>query len=323
LSAPIGDVSTARALAEEGAALMRDGDGWWHRTAATVVALNALFAGDADTCRRVLLRGGGGPELSRLQPSMRPRHLESLALTYLELGDTASAHAAARTACALATDLGLPGQLGCAMRAMGVVLAAMGDPAGAATHYVSAADNFASVGLNLDEARTYLAAIPAYLACGRVAEVHTMLDRAMVIAATVGATWLSTAVEGVRASLLTGSCRHLGATAAPAAPAQVITPAIAIAQPDPVSRQALRNDILATLTEREREVAQLVGTGRTSRQIAQLIGVSTRTVETHLAHIYRKLDVPSRSALAGLVGRGMSESMTSADSNVVPLRGLR
>jgi DNA-binding CsgD family transcriptional regulator len=58
------------------------------------------------------------------------------------------------------------------------------------------------------------------------------------------------------------------------------------------------------LTEREREVAELAAGGRTSRDIAGALGVSVRTVHSHLHHAYTKLGVSDRSELAALLGAG-------------------
>lgn len=54
------------------------------------------------------------------------------------------------------------------------------------------------------------------------------------------------------------------------------------------------------LSRREFEIAGLVSEGRTNRQIARLLGVSHKTVETHLARIFAKAGVSSRAELAGL-----------------------
>ncbi|HET8625988.1 MAG TPA: alpha/beta fold hydrolase [Thermomicrobiales bacterium] len=51
------------------------------------------------------------------------------------------------------------------------------------------------------------------------------------------------------------------------------------------------------LTKREREVVRLTAQGYTAPEIARLLVVSERTVETHLAHAYAKLGVASRLAL--------------------------
>ena len=52
------------------------------------------------------------------------------------------------------------------------------------------------------------------------------------------------------------------------------------------------------LTRREVDVARLVVEGRSNRQIAAALVVSERTVGTHLDHIYAKLGVSSRTAVA-------------------------
>ena len=54
------------------------------------------------------------------------------------------------------------------------------------------------------------------------------------------------------------------------------------------------------LSEREREVLSLVVEGMTAKQIARVLGVSPRTVETHRANLGAKLETDS---LAGLIRR--------------------
>ena len=49
------------------------------------------------------------------------------------------------------------------------------------------------------------------------------------------------------------------------------------------------------LTPREREVLQLVAQGLTNRAIGRRLGISDRTVQGHLANIYEKLQVNSRT----------------------------
>ncbi len=51
------------------------------------------------------------------------------------------------------------------------------------------------------------------------------------------------------------------------------------------------------LSEREREVFQLIVEGRTNKEIADLLFVSASTVETHRAHIMEKLDLHSATEL--------------------------
>jgi DNA-binding CsgD family transcriptional regulator len=52
-----------------------------------------------------------------------------------------------------------------------------------------------------------------------------------------------------------------------------------------------------SLTPSERRVVELAADGGTNRQIAQTLFVTEKTVETHLGHAFRKLDVSSRRQL--------------------------
>jgi DNA-binding CsgD family transcriptional regulator len=54
----------------------------------------------------------------------------------------------------------------------------------------------------------------------------------------------------------------------------------------------------SALTTAELRIARLAAEGRTNREIAQRLFVTTRTVETHLTHSYQKLDITSRRELA-------------------------
>jgi len=51
------------------------------------------------------------------------------------------------------------------------------------------------------------------------------------------------------------------------------------------------------LAPREREVLQLVAEGKTSKEIAELLGVSAKTVESYRAHIMEKLDIHQTAGL--------------------------
>ena len=51
------------------------------------------------------------------------------------------------------------------------------------------------------------------------------------------------------------------------------------------------------LTNREREIAMLVGQGKTNGEIATKLVVSKRTVETHISHILSKLELTSRAQI--------------------------
>jgi DNA-binding NarL/FixJ family response regulator len=51
------------------------------------------------------------------------------------------------------------------------------------------------------------------------------------------------------------------------------------------------------LTKRERGVMQLIAEGHTNKEIANLLNISVKTVETHRAAVMRKLRLSSRAAL--------------------------
>jgi DNA-binding CsgD family transcriptional regulator len=54
---------------------------------------------------------------------------------------------------------------------------------------------------------------------------------------------------------------------------------------------------LDALTASERRVAQLAADGMSNKEIAQTLFVTIKTVETHLSHAYRKLEISSRARL--------------------------
>ena len=56
-------------------------------------------------------------------------------------------------------------------------------------------------------------------------------------------------------------------------------------------------DRYEALSEREREVFQLVAEGHSNKDVADLLSISVATVETHRAHILQKLDVHSTAEL--------------------------
>jgi DNA-binding NarL/FixJ family response regulator len=71
-------------------------------------------------------------------------------------------------------------------------------------------------------------------------------------------------------------------------------------------------DRTALLSPREREVYELLRTGLTNRQIAQLLFIEPSTVKRHAHHIYDKLGVRSRTALAIQAALERRDQATSA-----------
>ena len=61
---------------------------------------------------------------------------------------------------------------------------------------------------------------------------------------------------------------------------------------------------LGKLTEREREVLELLARGLTNKEIAEQLVITTNTVKRHLKSIFEKLDVHTRSAATAKVAGG-------------------
>lgn len=70
------------------------------------------------------------------------------------------------------------------------------------------------------------------------------------------------------------------------------------------------NPAFATLTNREREVLQLMAEGQSSKEIASKLGVSVKTVETHRRNIMEKLNLHS---VAELTKYAIREGITSLE----------
>jgi DNA-binding NarL/FixJ family response regulator len=78
------------------------------------------------------------------------------------------------------------------------------------------------------------------------------------------------------------------------------SPAVAKVMLDDYVRQISSKglaDRYEALSEREREVFQLVAEGHSNKEIAELLSVSPATVETHRAHVLQKLDLHNTAEL--------------------------
>jgi DNA-binding NarL/FixJ family response regulator len=139
------------------------------------------------------------------------------------------------------------------------------------------------------------------LADGRPGEALAPLREALSIWSELDAPY-----EAARVRVLVGrACRSLsdqeGATAEWDGAASVFrrfgaAPALAAVE-------ALRQQTASTgraestgLTAREIEVLRLVASGRTNREVAQVLDISEKTVARHVSNIFTKIDVPSRAA---------------------------
>lgn len=78
-----------------------------------------------------------------------------------------------------------------------------------------------------------------------------------------------------------------------------------LASPGPVEEAA------TALTERERQILQLVAEGHTNRQIALALGITPKTVDTHRTRLMAKLDIHDTP---GLVRYAIRKGIVTADS---------
>lgn len=83
--------------------------------------------------------------------------------------------------------------------------------------------------------------------------------------------------------------------------------------------QRNRNDAMASLTEREREIFCRILDGQPSREIATSLSISIKTVETHRSHINRKLGVRSPAELIRLAAfKGLLEGHSMKSARLAP-----
>src|SRR5215470_3541583 len=80
------------------------------------------------------------------------------------------------------------------------------------------------------------------------------------------------------------------------------SPGIANAAADAVS-PSIRSGSTTTLTKREQEILELIAFGLSNKEIAQRLGLGRRTVESHIDHVFSKLDVSSRARAVVEAGR--------------------
>jgi DNA-binding CsgD family transcriptional regulator/tetratricopeptide (TPR) repeat protein len=273
-----GDLELAVSAAEESVELTRGMENGLVPAASGLALAGALLeTGDPGLALAVelLLERTGGAGLP-LMPgaSFRAKWLELLTRCWLALGRPDDAERAAASAKAAAASTGALGMAtAMADRAAAVVALASGDPGSAAAEALASAAVADEIGLPVEAALARALAGRALAQAGRAEQAVTELERAAATFHACGARRYRDAADH--------ELRRLGCH---------------------VHRRTRPGKAggvgVGALTERERQVAELVVDRRTNVEIAESLFLSPKTVETHLRNIFRKLDVGSRAEVA-------------------------
>jgi two-component system nitrate/nitrite response regulator NarL len=63
-------------------------------------------------------------------------------------------------------------------------------------------------------------------------------------------------------------------------------------------QSVVTENVLAVLTDRERQIMRLVSEGLSNKEIGRRLNVSDGTIKVHLHHIFQKLEISNRTLLA-------------------------
>ncbi|MET0510740.1 MAG: AAA family ATPase [Thermoleophilaceae bacterium] len=283
-----GDLETALRTAEEAVELTRElgEENFVSAYPAVGLAAALLPAGEPARAVEVLLGSAGGEELTLIPVGWRAHALELLTRCQLALGRRESAARAAAFAETAASRVGLPIAAAWAKRAAAAVALDGGEPAAAAERALASAAAADRSGAVVEAALSRILAGQALAQAGDDDSAVTELERAAAALEASGALRYRDAAER--------ELRKLGRH---------------------IHRRTRAGDGgdagLASLSERELQVALLVVDRKTNREIAAELFVSLKTVEAHMRNLFRKLGVSSRVEVARTVERAEREARTS------------
>jgi DNA-binding NarL/FixJ family response regulator len=83
----------------------------------------------------------------------------------------------------------------------------------------------------------------------------------------------------------------------------MLHPAVTKRLMDRVGGRTSDDDTLGSLTPRERRVLRGIGEGKSNREIADVLGVSEKTVKNHVTKLLGKLGLQRRTQAAVLASR--------------------
>jgi DNA-binding NarL/FixJ family response regulator len=274
-----GDLDLALSTAEESVELEESMEpGVLSATAAAVLASALLEAGQAERSIETILSRAGGEDVGLIGGGWRARFLEVLTRALLAAGRSSEAERGASAAKACADAVALPSAHGLASLAAAAVALDAGDPRTAAERALAAAEAFESVSAVWDAARGRALAGRAFAQAGERDSAAHQLELAAAAFDSFGSLRYRNQAERELRKLGRHTHRRTRSGTADAFG-------------------------IASLTERELQVARLVVDRRTNPEIAAELFLSQKTVETHLRNIFNKLGVADRVALARAVER--------------------
>jgi DNA-binding NarL/FixJ family response regulator len=273
-----GDLEAAELTAEESVDLTRDDQSYVAAWATVRLAATRVETGQAAQAVELLVGSAGGEELELIPAAWRAGCLELLTRCWLALDRPEAAERAADRAQAVAAAVQLPLAGAWAGRAAAAVALHAGDTARAAALALASAGAADEVGAPIEAALSRTLAGRALAEGGEADRAIAELERAAAELDARGALRYRDQAERELGRL--GHRTHRRTRPGMAA-----------------------GTGLDTLTERELQVARLVVDRKTNPEIAAELFLSQKTVQTHLRHIFHKMDVPSRVALARAVER--------------------
>jgi two-component system nitrate/nitrite response regulator NarL len=85
---------------------------------------------------------------------------------------------------------------------------------------------------------------------------------------------------------------------------------------------AIRENVLAVLTDRERQIMRLVSEGLSNKEIGRRLNLADGTIKVHLHNIYQKLEINNRTVLAALAISQNDRQGVSRGDQVPGLAGV-
>jgi len=274
-----GDLDLALATAAEGVELTRHlDDGFVAAWAAVRLAGVLLESGQPDRSVALLLGRAGGEALTLIPGAWRAYCLELLTRSWLALDRRSEAESAAGLAEVTAADVRLPLATAWADRATAATALHAGDAARAVERALASAEVARQVGAPIEDALSRTLAGRALAQAGERERAVAELQRAAAVFDACGARRYRDGAELELGKL--GRRPH---------------------------RRTRPGDIdgtsIASLTERELQVAWLVVDRRTNAEIAAELFLSQKTIEAHLRNIFRKVGVSTRVEVARAMER--------------------